>query len=199
LARNRRLLARLAAPVALSSLTAVVAIATIAALALPAKAQAQELYTYTVGVLGGIGGSFDVERNRDFGNHGYQIDLAMVTEPNTEAVLRVGRLALDRDHRSFGALTHADLSYANIGGEYRLHEAYYDSGLFLALGAYRLRGDRADGSATDQTAIGAALGVTGEFPINRHLGIVVELTGHYSRLAEAKIFATGHAGVAFHF
>jgi hypothetical protein len=191
LTRNRRLLGRLV----LFSLIAGFA----GTIALPGAARAQELYTYTVGVLGGVGGSSDVDPGSDFGNHGYQFNFGLVTEPRTVLDLRVGRLGLDRKP-AFGSLTDADLTYATLGGEYRFDETYYQSGVYFALGAYRLNGKRAfDGSSRDQTTLGGAIGLTGEFPINSHFGVLVELSGHYTLLNEAKIFAMAHAGVAFHF
>ncbi len=191
LKRNPRLLGRLV----LFSLIAGLA----GTIALPGAAQAQELYTYTIGVLGGVGGSSDVDPGSDFGNHGFQVNFGLVTEPRTLLNLRIGQLSLDRKP-TFGSLTSANLTYADIGGEYRFDETYYQSGVYFALGAYRLNGKRAiDGSSRDQTSIGGALGLTGEFPINSHFGILLEISGHYTPLDEAKIFAMGHAGVAFHF
>jgi hypothetical protein len=185
-------LSRIALFVALAAMAAATA-------ALPGAAHAQELYTYTVGLLGGVGGSPDVDPGSDLGNHGFQVNLGLVTEPKTVLGLRVGKLSLDRKSQ-FGNLTDADLTYATLGGEYRFNETYYQSGVYLALGAYHLSGNRVfDRSSRSQTAVGAALGLTGEFPINSHFGILIELSGHYTPLDEAKTFAMGHAGVAFHF
>src|SRR6185295_10168666 len=50
-------------------------------LLLPGAAGAQELYTYTVGVLGGIGGSFDANPGDSLTNTGYQVNLGVVTQP----------------------------------------------------------------------------------------------------------------------
>jgi hypothetical protein len=196
LTRNRRLLGRLVPLIGIASIASIASIAEITAL--PTAASAQELYTYTVGVLGGVGGSADVDPGQDFGNHSFQLNLGLVTEPRTVLGLRLGKLALDR-RPTFGTLTGASLTYADIGGEYRFDETYYQSGIYLALGAYRLYGERPDGSDRTQTSIGAALGLTGEFPVYRHVGLLVELSGHYAHLDEAKFFAMAHAGVAVHF
>ncbi|HTQ81508.1 MAG TPA: hypothetical protein VMM92_16030 [Thermoanaerobaculia bacterium] len=188
--RNRRLLARLIPMAGLIVLGVW--------LALPATVEAQELYTYTVGVLGGVGGSYDVDPGSSYGNHGFQINLGLVTEPKTVLGLRVGRLSLN-DKPTFGSLTNADLTFADIAGEYRFDETYYQSGVYLGLGAYRLRGKRDGLFEREQTAVGGVLGLTGEFPLNSHFGIILDLAGHYTPLDEAKIFVTGNAGVAFHF
>jgi hypothetical protein len=185
LARTHRLLGRLALLVAV--------------LALPTAARAQDHYTFSAAVLGGVGGSPDVD-GANYGNGGFQVNLGLVTEPRTILGLRVGRFSINRPN-PFGSLTDAGLSYATIGGEYRFRESYYDSGIYLALGAYRLSGRDADGTSRDRTAAGAALGLTGEFPITRRLGVLVELSGHYAdfRRENVQFFAMGHAGVVWHF
>jgi hypothetical protein len=167
-------------------------------LVFPTPARAGELYTYTVGVLGGLGGSFDVDTGDGFNNSGYQLNLSLVTEPRTQVAFRLGKLNLDHEEL-FGSLSGADLSYITVGGEYRFQETYYDSGIYLGLGGYRLRGTRFNGQDDESTSVGLNIGVTAEFPINRWLGILVEASGHYVDLDEAKIFGMAHGGVAFHF
>jgi hypothetical protein len=164
----------------------------------PGVTCAQERYTYSVGILGGVGGSFDAKPGGSYSNPSYQLNLSMVTEPRTLVGLRIGKINLDRDPL-FGSLHNADLAYATIGGEYRFQESYYESGLFLGLGAYRLHGTTALGRTDDQTSVGINAGVTGEIPINRRLGILLELSGHYVNLREAKIYGIAHGGLTFHF
>ncbi len=172
----------------------------VAVLALPAVARAQDHYTFSAALLGGVGGSPDVDGS-NYGNAGYQVNLGLLTEPRTILGLRIGHLDLNRP-QPFGTLTNAGLTYATIGGEYRYDEGYYDSGIYLALGAYRLHGnDAVDGSSRDQTAIGAALGLTGEFKVTRRFGVVAELSGHYADFSrrDFQFFAMGHVGLAYHF
>ncbi len=168
-----------------------------ALLLLPGAARAQEDYTFTVGVLGGIGGSLDAEPGDDLANTGFQLNLSMVTEPRTLVGLRLGNLALDADDR-FGTLTDAELSYVTVAGEYRFAEAWYESGLYAGLGGYRVEGTRGGKDQTD-TALGLTVGVTGEFTITRWLALQVELSGHYVDLDESQLFAMGHGGFAIHF
>ncbi len=168
-----------------------------ALLLLPGAARAQEMYTFTAGLLGGIGGSLDAEPGDDLGNTGFQLNLTMVTEPRTHVGFRLGQLSLDGEER-FGSLTEAELSYVTVAGEYRFPQSYYESGLYIGLGGYRLEGSR--GSQDEQdTAIGLNLGVTGEFRVTQWLGVLIELSGHYADLDEAQFFALGHAGLAIHF
>jgi hypothetical protein len=168
-----------------------------ALLLLPGAARAQEMYTFPAGLLGGIGGSVDVEPGDDLGNTGFQLNLTMVTEPRTHVGFRLGQLSLDSEER-FGSLTEAELSYVTIAGEYRFPQSYYESGLYIGLGGYRLEGSRGFQDEED-TAIGLNLGVTGEFQVTQWLGVLVELSGHYADLDEAQFFGMGHAGLAIHF
>ncbi len=167
-------------------------------LLLPGAAGAQELYNYTVGVFGAVGGSIDADPGDDLSNTGVQVNLGLVTESRTHLVLRAGRLALDKDE-FFGSLTGAEMTYATIGGEYRVPETFFDSGLYVALGGYRLEGTGFSGRDERDTSWGIAVGATGELPIRRWLGIQVEISGHYVDFDEAQFFAMGHGGVVFHF
>ncbi|HEX3126890.1 MAG TPA: outer membrane beta-barrel protein [Thermoanaerobaculia bacterium] len=169
----------------------------LAAFLLPGAARAQEPYTFTVGLLGGIGGSLDADPGDDLGNTGYQVNLDMVTEPRTHVGFRLGNLALDGEER-FGTLTDAELSYITVAGEYRFPESYYESGIYAGLGGYRLEGTRG-GRDRSETAPGLVVGVTGEFRVTRWLAVLIELSGHYADFDEAQFFAIGHGGVAVHF
>lgn len=167
-------------------------------LLLPGAARAQESYTYSVAALGSIGGSIDAEPGDDLSNTGYQLNLAMVTDPRTHVGIRLGQLGLDGDE-FFGSLTDADLTYVTVGGEYRFNENWYDSGVYFALGGYRLEGTAGDGGDSRDNSLGLAVGVTGEFKVNRWLGVLLELSGHYVDFDEAQIFGMGHGGIAIHF
>lgn len=167
-------------------------------LLLPGAARAQERYTFSAAALGSIGGSIDAEPGDDLSNTGYQLNLAMVTDPRTHVGVRLGQLGLDGDE-FFGSLTDADLTYVTVGGEYRFNENWYDSGVYLALGGYRLEGTAGDGSDSRDNSLGLAVGVTGEFKVNRWLGVLLELSGHYVDFDEAQIFGMGHGGITIHF
>ena len=168
-------------------------------LLLPGAARAQqELYTFTAAALGGIGGSLDAEPGDDLGNTGYQLNLSVITDERTQVGVRLGQLGLDGEE-FFGTLSDADLTYLTLGGDYRFSETWYDSGVYFALGGYRLEGTAPDGSESREDSLGLAVGVTGEFKVNRWLGVLLELSGHYVDFDEQQLFAMGHGGLAVHF
>jgi hypothetical protein len=184
LIRNRRLRGRLLMAFSL--------------LLLPAVAGAQqEVYNYTVGLLGGIGGSFDANPGNSLNNTGFQVNLGYVTEPGTHLVLRAGQLGLDKSD-FFGSLADADMKYVTLGGEYRYHESIYDSGIYVALGGYRLEGETGSGRSSHDTW-GVSVGATGELPIRRWLGIQAEISAHYVDFREAQFFGMAHGGIVLHF
>ncbi|HVT61474.1 MAG TPA: hypothetical protein VHR45_24140 [Thermoanaerobaculia bacterium] len=167
-------------------------------LLLPAAASAQDVYTWTAGLLGGIGGSTDVKPGSNFGNPSFQLDLIRVTEPRTQVGLRLGNISLSGQH-DFGALHRASLAYATLAGEYLFDEGYYTSGVYVGIGGYRLRGTGQDGRSQDKTSAGGTFGLTGEFKIRRWVGVLVELSGHYTDLKDSHIFGMAHAGFSLHF
>jgi len=166
-------------------------------LLLPAAAGAQEVYNYSVGLFGSIGGSFDADPGNDLSNTGFQVNLGYVTEPSTHLVLRAGRLGLDKSD-FFGSLSDAEMKYVTLGGEYRYHESVYDSGVFVAIGGYRLEGDAGSRRST-QDSWGVSVGATGELPIRRWLGIQAEISGHYVNFREAQFFGMAQGGIVLHF
>lgn len=162
-----------------------------------AEAAAQEQYTFTTGLFGGLGGSLDAEPGDALDNTGFQANFGMVIQPGTHLVVRVGQLDLDKDGL-FLDLATAELTYATIGGEYRYRHRFYDSGVYVALGGYRLEGNELSGSTRDETAAGLGVGITGEFPITRWLGVQLEVSGHYATFDDAQLFAMGHGGFVIH-
>lgn len=177
-------------------LVAALALSTI--LLLPCAAEAQESYNFTASLLAGVGGSTDAEPGNGIDNSAFQLGFSFVTEPRTHLGIRLGRFDLESDE-FFGSLRQADLTYLTLGGEYRFREAYYDSGVYLALGGYRLQGTGPTGRSEDETAVGISMGFTGEFEVSRRFGVQLELAGHYADFDDAQLFVTGLVGVAFHF
>ena len=167
----------------------------------PAPASAasqQESYTFTLGLLGGVGGSFDAEPDPGLGQSSYMLQLGMVTEARTLVSLRAGKLKIDGDE-GFEDYTAADLEYVNIAGEYRFAQSYYDYGVYVGIGYYRLTGDFAFGGSESESDLGVVLGFTGDFDVTRHFSIVGDLSVHYAFLDQAAIYGMANLGVAVHF
>jgi hypothetical protein len=173
--------------------------AAVAALfAAPGAASAQQLYSFTVSAAAGFGGSLDADPGDEITLGSYQIGGAIVTEPQTLVGVRYGRIGFD-DDQPLETLFDADLTYLTLAGEYKFDETFYEGGMYVGVGGYRLEGVDAAGASQDDTSFGLAIGVTGEFPITRRFGVVVEFAGHYTDLDVAQFFATGQAGLAVHF
>ena len=161
-------------------------------------AQAIEPYLMSFGVLGGIGGPVDAAApDPGIDQEVLQLQVGMLTEPRTLVVLRVGRIEMD-DDAQLGELSGPSLEYATIAGEYRFFKEWYDSGIFLGLGGYRLQGDRG-GRADDDTAVGVTLGVTGEIEMTQMFSVVAEVAGHWADLDANQLFAAGQVGLAVKF
>lgn len=180
-----------------AALIALLTVGTLVAAA-PAAAQVQETYTFSGSLLAGLAGSTDADPGNGIDNVALQLGFNFVIKPRTQLALRLGRFDLDSDDR-FGGLRDAELTYLTVGGEYRLSEGYYDSGVFAGLGVYDLDGTPVSGDADSQTAAGLHLGALGDFTLTRRLSFLVELSGHYVDLDDANFFVMGMAGVGFHF
>jgi len=165
-----------------------------------APATAQERYTYTVGVLGGVGGSADSNDGGVFDGSSLQVNLGMVTNVRTHVVVRLGRIDLDGEQGIFEGLDDAQLEYVNIAGEYKFNQGYYDFGMYLGLGSYKLKGKPLPGEKEGETALGGVFGINGDFDITRHFSIIAEGSAHYAFFDDhSTIYIGAGAGVAFHF
>ncbi|HVS16779.1 MAG TPA: hypothetical protein VMV46_22935 [Thermoanaerobaculia bacterium] len=178
-----------------------VALATAALLALsmlvPAAGHASQARNFTVLVAGGLGGPLDADQpDPGLGNGSFQLGFSWVTQPQTRVGVRVGTADLGD---AIEELRDPTLDWVTIGGEYRYDEGFFDSGLYLGLGYYRLDGTLA-GVSGDDSAVGVVLGATGEFPITPMFSIIGELSVHWADLDQAgQLFGFFHAGLAISF
>ena len=168
----------------------------LAAVLAPAPAEAQEDQPLEATLLFGLGGSFDEDQS-GLGNSGYQLGLSLGVARRTKVGVRLGEI--DYAAGDFiGSIASPTFSYVTVGGEYTFSERYYESGVYIALGAYKLEGAQA-GQSFDDTTVGLALGVTGEFEITRRIGLVLEGAGHFADFGPARYFLTFHGGLGYHF
>ena len=165
--------------------------------AVASTADAQESYPFRASLFLGLGGAYDAEPSSDLDHSSYQLGFSWISDYEVQVGVRYGEVAWDADE-ALGGRTGSDLTYLTAGGEYLFNEGYYTSGVYLGLGWYRLDEDAAAEIPSD-SAIGLALGITGDFRLTDRFSILIELSGHYTDLDDADILAMGHAGVAFHF
>ena len=116
-----------------------------------AAAEQQESYTFTLGLLGGLGGALDAEPDPGLGQTSWALAAGMVTAPRTLVVVRAGRLAIEGDP-AFERFAKADLEYVNIAGEYRFAQPTYDYGTYIGLGYYQMKGDLLTGGVEERDA-----------------------------------------------
>ena len=173
---------------------AAVALALIAA-PRPAAGQAKSttnLSTYSLTLLGGVGGSAD-ESESGFDNSALQVGFSVVTERSVKVGARLGSLgSIER----MGGLLDTDLTYLTISGEYAFGEAGYQSGVFFGLGLYRVEGlRRFTGADESTTTAGLTGGINAYFDVARRVDIVAELAVHGLTQGESQFFVTALAGV----
>ena len=167
--------------------------------ALPLSAQGVEPYSYDVGLLGGMGGSLDAEPDTGLTNSAFGAHALMVIERFTLVGVRAARIELDEDQGFAPGLGKGQLEYAALVGEYRYPKGFYDVGIYLGLGGYRVTGEFPDGEERSDTALGVAFGVTGEFELYRWLYLVADINAHYAFLEDANLFGGALIGLGFRF
>jgi hypothetical protein len=180
---------------------AVAAVALLLGALATGPARAAEPYVMSFGVLGGIGGPLSAdEPDPGTGQRSLELQIGLVTEPRTLLELRFGRLDFGEDDQ-LGNFLDPQLDYVTISGEYRFYKNWYDSGIFLGLGGYRLSGIVGGpfGKDDKDTAVGVTGGVTGEFEITTHFSLLGEISGHYVDLDQSPLFAAAMAGVNLRF
>ncbi len=169
----------------------------------PRPAVAED-FTYTILLEGGVGGPVNEEPGDSTGfETGFQLGFSVVAADGVHVGGRVGRIEYEPGD-VLGPFIEPTLDYFTVGGDYRFSDRFYQSGVFLGLGYYRLEGDvltDISGTTTelDETGVGLAVGVTGEFELAPKVGFQIEIIGHITDLDANDLFATAHAGFAFHF
>jgi hypothetical protein len=162
-------------------------------LLLPASSSAQQhQYNFSIGLLGGIGGSPDADPDLGVDNFGLEAFFSMETSIRTRFVVRAGQMGLESD----GGVIDTDLNYLTLSGEYEFHESSYEAGLFIGLGLYELDPTR---GIPDESSVGLTIGTTGDIRLTDRLSVIIQISGHYVDFDYAQFFVMGHAGLAFHF
>ncbi len=172
---------------------AIVLAALAALLAVPASAQVR---IFSVGVSGGVAGSFD-EDEGGFSNSAFQARFAVETTERRNIAVRLGRM--DFADGSLSQAVDPTIDYLTISGEYLFTEGSYESGFFLGLGYYDLAGTSLAAGSADESSIGLQFGAVGEFDVAERWFIFVDAAFHYASLDAAQLFGDLQIGLGFRF
>lgn len=158
---------------------------------------AQQARNFRVVASGGLGGPLDADSpDPGLGNGSFQLGFSWVTQPQARVAVRLGSADLGD---ALEELVDPSLDWLTVGGEYLYSESYFESGIYLGLGYYRLDGVF-QGVSEDDTAVGLVVGATGDFPVNSRFAIVGEVALHWADLDRVgQLFGFAHVGVAFSF
>lgn len=149
----------------------------------------------TVGVLFGTSEFLEGSISLDFGLDVREIWYAKDLEAGTVLRLKLGQSDFEVEEED-SALPpgNYEVEYGLALIEYRFHEVYGSTSLFLGPGAYRTT--TATGDVTD---FGLSAGVAGDFPLSRRVGFVLEGAYHWVNFDEEYDFLTIGAGLRFSF
>ena len=167
----------------------------------PAVAEAQTgstgRYSFMGSALVGIGGGLG-EDDVSASNTTFQLGFGMITQGDIRLGLRLGSISFDSEDR-VGDLSDFGLTFVTVGGEYLISEGYYTSGIYLALGGYQLDATSDLGGDADESTVGVALGLTGEFDVSERWVVRLEVSGHALPSTEIETMAMGLIGVGYRF
>lgn len=175
------------------------ALLAVACALVPSAGQAQD-YTWTFSLMGGIGGGLSGGGGSEAA---YQAGFGLQFEPHANVWVKAGALDFDTG-TGVGELQQGSITYVNFGGEYQFSESYYESGIYLGLGAYDLEGRRVAAPGVllpveSDTVVGLVIGATGEFKITPSFVFLAEISGHVLDSSDLRVLGTAHFGFAFHF
>lgn len=151
---------------------------------------------FRLNLMGGVGGPLDQDA-AGLSNSSFQVGFSVEPEDQLLVGLRVGQI--DFGDVLLDTVFASGVDYATLTGEYRFTETFYESGLFIGLGLYRLDGTTFFGESFEEESVGLVLGITGEFLITTSVGFVLEFSGHLSNLDTIDTMVAGHAGISVHF
>lgn len=149
----------------------------------------------TFGILFGTAEFLESSVSLDFELDVNEIWYSRQIDDGTELRLELGQSDVRVEETDNGpALGDYEVEYASILVEYRFHEVFGSTSLFLGPGAYRIKSD-----SGDQTDFGIGAGVGGDFPITRRLGFIVEGAYHWVNHDDDFEFLTLGAGLRMSF
>ncbi|HET7712344.1 MAG TPA: hypothetical protein VFL80_10485 [Thermoanaerobaculia bacterium] len=167
-------------------------------------AQAQDA---EFGIL--FGGSKAVGTSGDFSlsNSVRELYYAAPLDPITRFKIKAGRISapalitVEEAGQPPRLVEIEDAEVEHIDGiiEYRFDEPFGSAGLFVGAGLYRQKAEVSGQDEESRSNWGYSGGVTGDFPLNRRLGVVFDGTYHWTRLEGRPRYLTLAAGLRISF
>ncbi|MDX1582301.1 MAG: hypothetical protein R3338_01750 [Thermoanaerobaculia bacterium] len=158
--------------------------------AIPASAQEN-----TVGLTLGAAEFLEDSLSIDFSSDVQEIWYSRELEAGTVFRLKLGQADFEVEEED-SDLPPGDyeVEYAAALIEYRFHEIYGSTTIYLGPGAYRQ-----NVGAGDETNFGLNAGVTADFPMTRQIGVILEAGYHWVNFDEEYQFVTIGGGFRFSF
>jgi hypothetical protein len=146
-----------------------------------------------------------LDSNFSLSNNAVDLYWAMQIEPDTFLKLKVGRIEspvayvsgqdASNPPRATRADAEGEIQHAEANVEYRFSEPYGSTGIFGGIGFYRASAADADA----RTNFGWNAGLSGDFPLSRRYGVIVEGTYHWTGGEFRERFVTLEAGLRVSF
>lgn len=163
-----------------------------------------------------VSGTKAINDELSLGNSVREIFYAVPLDPITYFKIKAGKITaagafrIPKTQPSSGTrdvdVRDAEIQHVDGLVEYRFDEPFGSTGLFIGGGLYRQRGDVTEVvsgvqrvRSESETDYGLNGGVNGDFPLTRHLGVVLEGTYHWVHFATRPRYITLAAGLRVSF
>jgi len=177
--------------------------------ALPALAQTSEFGVIVSGSRRFIDGAPReegvefIESNFSFSNKAIDLYWKIPFEGDVSVKFKAGRIEtpvafaykIPSSPNTFRKDADGEVQHAEVGVQYEFSEAFGSTGIFAGAGLYRQSAAGFDST----TNFGASFGISGDFPINRRYGVVLDGTYHWVRTDFQPRFMTVGAGLRIAF
>lgn len=147
---------------------------------------------FSFGILIGGGSSLEDGFEVDLGNKVFEVFGGMKLEDATAFRLKYGQVDVD------GETAAGEIEYFQAVVDYEFDEVFGSTSLFAGPGYYSLSSEGVTGGV-DQSELGFAVGVAGDFPISRRLSLIAELSYQWINFEDSYSFwaATGGFKIRF--
>lgn len=159
-------------------------------IAIPGGLQAQ---AFSFGVLIGGGSSLEDGFEFDLGNKVIEVFGGMKLEEATTFRVKYGQVDVDAGPAA------GEIEYFQALVDYEFDEVFGSTSIFAGPGYYSLEPQGLPDGVADESELGFAAGVAGDFPFSRRLSLIAELTYQWINFEDSFSFwgATGGLKIRF--